>query len=178
MAEVGTVVAVDRQAGIVTLGIVPPSCGRCDTDGGHCDHEIRHVQARVPSEYREEIRVGYRVSIGITADAAWRAVWRLLVAPGLVGAAVLAALWTSLGATADPPLLRGAATVAAVLATLGVAAGRGSSSRDLPMVRDLLDGSSPELTPVSLSIPARAGVAVDSVSTIRQERGIQTAPQR
>ena len=149
MTDVGTVVERAPDGATVRITVLPPSCGRCETAGGHCDHELRELAVRVPPEYRGTVQVGYRVRIGASAGALLRALRRLVVVPALVAAAAALLSTPMVRTAADETLWRGLIAAGAAVLTMVMAALRGGGQEDLPVVRDLLDGEAPVLTPVT-----------------------------
>jgi positive regulator of sigma E activity len=168
MAEVATVLDREAAPGIARVAITPPSCGRCETDGGHCDHEPRELLVRVPEELRDGVREGYRVRIGVTSDAIVRSVGLLFLLPLTVAATVLALTWSWAEASADAPLRHALAGLVPFLGTMILVAVRGGSTRDLPVVTDLLAGDAPVLRSVDL---VRVGDAGDAVPAVAEDLG-------
>jgi hypothetical protein len=145
------VTVVDREVapGIALVSVLPPSCGRCETDGGHCDQHLREMRARVPESIRGDLQNGYRVQLGYPGGAFVRAVTKLLLVPVGGAAALTAATWRWISVIApDPALWHGIVAVGSAVAIMVAFAWRGGSEADLPVVTDLLAGSAPDLQPV------------------------------
>lgn len=168
MAEVATVRAREVTPGIARVVVTPPSCGRCESDGGHCDHEPRELLVRVPEELRDGVREGYRVRIGVTPGAILRSVGLLFLLPLAVAAATLALTWSRAAASGDAPLWHALAGLVPFLGTMILVSVRGGSTRDLPVVTDLLAGEAPVLRSVDI---VRVGDAGDSVPAVAEDLG-------
>ncbi|MFW5827426.1 MAG: hypothetical protein ACOCU4_05005 [Alkalispirochaeta sp.] len=150
MADIVTVVDREVAPGIAVVSVLPPSCGRCETDGGHCDHEFREMRVRVPDHLRGTLHNGYRVQLGYSGTAMLRAVGKLLVAPLATGAALTAGTWRWAEAAPHSALWHGLIAVGSAVGILALMAWRGGSEADLPVISDTLEGVAPELQPVEL----------------------------
>ncbi len=150
MADIVTVLDREAAPGIAVVSVLPPSCGRCETDGGHCDHEFREMRVRVPEDLQASLQNGYRVKLGYPGAAIIRAVGKLLVAPVLTGAALTAGTWRWVAVAPHSALWHGVIAVGSASAVLALMAWRGGSDADLPVISDLLDSDAPSLQPVEL----------------------------
>ncbi|MFW5694501.1 MAG: SoxR reducing system RseC family protein [Alkalispirochaeta sp.] len=150
MADIVTVRDREVEPGIALVSVLPPSCGRCETDGGHCDHELREMRVRVPDHLAGTLQNGYRVKLGYSGTAMLRAVGKLLVAPVLVGALFTAGTWRWVETMPAPEVWHGLIAVGSAVGILALMAWRGGSEADLPVISDTLEGVAPELQPVEL----------------------------
>lgn len=148
MADIVTVLDREIEPGIALVSVLPPSCGRCETDGGHCDVEHRQMRVRVPEHLHSSVHNGYRVQLGYPRAAVLRALAKLFAAPVMTAGAVTAATWSSVATLPEAALWHGVIAVASAVAVIGVVAWHGGSDADLPIITDLLDGTLPDLQPV------------------------------
>ena len=150
MADIVTVLDREVEPGIALVSVLPPSCGRCETEGGHCDHEFRTMRVRAPRHLQADLHNGYRVALHYPATALLRAVGKLLVAPGVTATALTAGTWWWIEAVPQPALWHGVIAAGSAVAVMGLMAWRGGSDADLPVISDLLDGEAASLQPVEL----------------------------
>lgn len=148
MADIVTVLDREIEPGIALVSVLPPNCGRCETDGGHCDVDHRQMRVRVPEHLRSSVHTGYRVQLGYPRVAVLRALGKLFVAPVIAAAAVTAGTWRWVATLPEAVLWHGVIAVVTAVAVIGVVAWRGGTDADLPVVSDLLEGATPELQPV------------------------------
>ena len=112
---------------------------------------------RVPPDLRDQLENGYRVLIRVPPMAVLRGLMRVLFGPAAVGG-----LTSFLAGQAGAGEGRFFLGVATALGVVGLGVLRGGTTRDLPIVSDLLDGGVPQLQPVSvISVGARGGIHKD-----------------
>ncbi|MEX2444645.1 MAG: hypothetical protein WD492_13640 [Alkalispirochaeta sp.] len=147
-ADIVTVLDREVEPGVALVRVMPPSCGRCETDGGHSAPKLREMRVRVPDHLRDDLRNGYRVRLGYPRGALIRAFGKLFLAPIITGATITVGTWRWVQVLPQAALWQGIIAVASAVAVIGLFAWRGGSEADLPVIADLLGGGAPKLQPV------------------------------
>jgi hypothetical protein len=118
------------------------------------------MMVRVPPEVRDQLENGYRVSIRVSPTAVVWGLMRVLFGPLAVG--ILVSVVAGQAGAGTGRFFLG---VVAALGVVGFGVLRGGTTKDLPMVSEVLDGGVPELQPVSLISVGSQGCIHKDVAT-------------